>query len=155
MLLSKGEWQGKGSVLFEGRSLGLPITAELTVTHEDAAVQITGTLAVVGHGIDELSARLVENETGTYTLDVFHRGARLDGSGKFESEPNHALLWNEAGTIVTSVSLFATPTPKGHGIGCRGFLRERGAVLTWEIAFTQQQPERSGNNVVSMLRRKK
>lgn len=155
MLFQKGDWQGKGSVLFEGRSLGLPITADVHVVHEDGAVQITGTVSVVGHGIDELSARLVENETGTYTLDVFHRGARLDGSGKFESEPNHALLWNEAGTIVTSVSLFATQVASGRGVGCRGFLRERGAVLTWEIAFSQAQPERSGNNVVSMLRRRK
>lgn len=155
MLLEKGEWQGKGSVLFEGRSLGLPLTAELRVEHEDAALNITGTLSVVGHGIDELSARLVENDTGIYTLDVFHRGARLDGTGKFGSEPNHALLWNAAGTIVTSISLFATSVANGRGIGCRGFLRERGAVLTWEIAFVKDRPERSGANVVSMLRRRK
>lgn len=151
MLLGKGEWQGKGSVLFEGRSLGLPVTADLKIEHEPEALVITGTLSVVGHGIDELSARVVENESGTYTLDVFHRGARLDGTGKFESEPNHAMLWNEAGTIVVSVSLFGT----GHGIGCRGFLRERGAVLTWEIAFSQAQPERSGANVVSMFKRRR
>jgi hypothetical protein len=155
MLLHKGEWQGKGSVLFDGRSLGLPITADIKVTHEESAIVIEGTLSVVGHGIDELSARLVENDTGIYTLDVFHRGARLDGSGKFESEPNHALLWNEAGTIVTSVSLFPTSVAAGRGIGCRGFLRERGAVLTWEIAFTQAKAETSGRNVVSILRRRK
>jgi hypothetical protein len=151
MLLGKGDWKGKGSVLFEGRSLGLPLTADIKVEHESGAVVINGTLSVVGHGIDELSARLVENETGTYTLDVFHRGARLDGTGKFESEPNHALLWNETGTIVTSLSLFGT----GNGIGCRGFLRERGAVLTWEIAFSQAKPERTGANVVSMFKRRR
>lgn len=152
MLLVDGMWQGKGSVLFDGRSLGLPLTADLKVEHEEEAVTINGTLSIVGHGIDELSARLVENDTGIYTLDVFHRGARLDGTGKFESEPNHALLWNEAGTIVVSVSLFATDN---RGIGCRGFLRERGAVLTWEIALTHLQPERSGVNVVSMFKRRR
>ena len=151
MLLGKGEWQGKGSVLFEGRSLGLPLTADLKIEHEPEALVITGTLSVVGHGVDELSARVVENDSGTYTLDVFHRGARLDGTGKFESEPNHALLWNEAGTIVVSVSLFGTD----KGVGCRGFLRERGAVLTWEIAFSQARPERSGANVVSMFKRRR
>jgi len=151
MLLSKGDWEGKGSVLFEGRSLGLPLTADLKVEHESGAVAISGTLSVVGHGIDELSARLVENDTGTYTLDVFHRGARLDGTGKFDSEPNHALMWNATGTIVTSVTLFST----GKGMGCRGFLRERGAVLTWEIALSQHKPSNIGGNVVSMLRRRR
>ncbi|MCP5181292.1 MAG: hypothetical protein H6993_00325 [Pseudomonadales bacterium] len=149
-LLGAGTWEGRGSVLFEGRSLGLTTTSDMQVEVEDGALLLTGHVDVVGHGSAELSARLVENEHGTYTLDVFHRGARLDGMGKFDSEPNLGLLWNEAGTIHVSVALFAT----GRGVGCRGFLRERGAGLTWEIAFTRQGGKASGGNVVSMFRRK-
>ena len=74
----------------------------------------------------------------------------LDGIAKLESEPNVCLLWNVGQTQSATVSLFVVDT----GIGCRGFFREAGKTVTWEILFRPTQQVVSGDNVVSMMRRR-
>ena len=54
---------------------------------------------------------------------------------KLESEPNHALLWHEAGIYSASVSLFSI----GGGLGCRGFFRDAKGALTWEMQLQPKQ----------------
>ena len=88
---------------------------------------------------------------GTYIVDAFVRGARLDGTAKLESDPNLGLLWNTSNSIHASFTLF----PVSAGVGFRGFVRERETTFTWELALKPQQTVVQGGNVVSLARRRR
>ncbi len=151
MLLRTGQWLGKGSVLLQGMSLGQTVNVEVEITDHDDGMSITGTLTVGEQEAEDVSIRVVPNEVGTYTLDVYVAGTRLDGVGKLESEPHVSLLWHEAELAHASVTLFSV----SQGFGCRGFLREKDTVRTWEVAFALKQNVVGGSNVVSLSRRRR
>ena len=151
MLLKPGQWLGKGSVLLQGMSLGETVNVELKIEEHDDSITLTGSMDVGEHAGAEVSVQVVPNEVGTYTLDAFVAGTRLDGVGKLESDPNAALLWHENDVAHASVVLFPIP----GGFGCRGFLREKDTVRTWEIAFNLRQNVVRGGNVVSLSRRRR
>lgn len=148
MLLSKGLWAGKGSLLAEGVSLGVEMTADLEVVEAPDGITITGSMSGGANG--QVSVRIAANEVGTYVIDARMLGAGLDGIAKLESQPNHSLLWNEAQTQLASVALF----PVDRGLGCRGFYREGGKTVTWEMLIQPKQQVVSGDNVVSLMRRR-
>ena len=149
MILNKGLWFGKGSVLVENASLGESIEVDIEVTEDQEGFTISGNLLDSYTG--EVSIRVAPNDVGTYSIDARVAGAALDGIGKLESEPNLILLWNEGQTLSVSSALFLT----GNGIGFRGFLRENDRTLTWEMLITLKQQVIKGDNVVSFSRRRR
>lgn len=148
MLIRKGLWSAKGSVVYEGSSLGVPIEADLEILEDADGITLSGDLQGAGNG--QVSIRIGADEAGTYVLDAKIGSLALDGIAKLESEPNLCLLWNEGQTQSSTVSLFHVDT----GIGCRGFFREAGKTITWEILFRPTQQVVSGDNVVPLMRRR-
>jgi hypothetical protein len=148
VLIHKGLWSAKGSVVFEGSSLGVPVEVDMEIVEDQDGITLTGNIEGAARG--DLSIRIGADETGTYVLDARIASLALDGIAKLESEPNVSLLWNEAQTQAATASLFVVDT----GIGCRGFFREAGKTVTWEILFRPTQQVVSGDNVVSMMRRR-
>ncbi len=151
MLIAPGKWMGKGSVLLQGMSIGQTVNVDIDVTEQADGLTVTGQVSVGEESAQDLSVRIVPNEVGTYTLDAFLAGTRLDGVGKLESEPHVGLLWHERELAHASVALFAL----SRGFGCRGFLREKETVRTWEIAFALKQVAVGGDNVVSLAKRRR
>ena len=148
MLIRKGLWIAKGSVVFEGSSLGVPTEVDLEIVEDQDGLTGTGTIEGAGKG--EVSIRIGADDAGTYVVDARIGSLALDGIAKLESEPNVCLLWNVGQTQSATVSLFVVDT----GIGCRGFFREAGKTVTWEILFRPTQQVVSGDNVVSLMRRR-
>ena len=129
MILNKGMWFGKGSLLVEGASRGDDVQVDLDITEDDGGMTLSGQLG--GDFVGNVSIRVAPDEVGTYIIDARIAAVALDGVAKLESEPNLGLLWNEGQTQSVSVTLFAT----SNGIGCRGFWHEGGKTRTWEILF--------------------
>jgi len=148
MLLHKGSWLGRGKVLVEGASVGERVELDVAVQEDAEGVTLSGTLA--GEYQGNVSIRIAPHESGTYVVDARLLGLALDGIAKLESEPNHALLWNEAQTQLGSLSLWRI----SGGVGCRGFWRENGKVRTWEVLFKLKAQALTGGNVVSLRRRR-
>lgn len=148
MLIRKGLWSAKGSVVFEGSSLGVPVEVDLDIVEDQDGITLTGEIQGAGKG--QVSVRIGADEVGTYVVDARMGSFVLDGIAKLESEPNVCLLWNEGQTQSATVSLFVVDT----GIGCRGFFREAGKTVTWEILFRPTQQVVGGDNVVSLMRRR-
>ena len=149
LILRKGLWSGRGSVLTEGASLGQSISLDVAVVDELDGLTITG--EITDSYTLPLSLRIAPNEVGTYVIDARLGKVALDGIAKLESEPNHALLWHESGIYSASVSLFSI----GGGLGCRGFFRDEKGILTWEMQLQSKQQAVGGANVVSLARRRR
>jgi len=149
LILNKGLWYGKGSVLVENASLGESVEVDIEVTEDEEGYTISGSLLDSYTG--EVSIRVAPNDVGTYSVDARVAGVALDGIGKLESEPNLILLWNEGQTLSVSAAMFMA----GNGIGCRGFLRENDRTLTWEMLITLKQQAIKGDNVVSFFPRRR
>ena len=148
MLIRKGLWTAKGSVVFEGSSLGVPTEVDLEIVEDQDGLTLTGTIEGAGKG--DVSMRIGANDAGTYVVDARIGSLALDGIAKLESEPNVCLLWNVGQTQSATANLFVVDT----GIGCRGFFREADKTVTWEILFRPTQQVVSGDNVVSLMRRR-
>ena len=148
MLIRKGLWSAKGSVVFEGSSLGVPVEVDLDIVEDQDGITLTGEIQGAGKG--DVSIRIGADDVGTYVVDARVGSFALDGIAKLESEPNVCLLWNQGQTQSATVSLFVVDT----GIGCRGFFREAGKTVTWEILFRPTQQVVGGDNVVSLMRRR-
>ena len=149
LILRKGLWSGRGSVLTEGASLGQSISLDVAVVDELDGLTITG--EITDSYTLPLSMRIAPNEVGTYVIDARLGKVALDGIAKLESEPNHALLWHESGIYSASVSLFSI----GGGLGCRGFFRDAKGTLTWDMQLQSKQQAVGGANVVSLARRRR
>ena len=147
MILNKGKWFGKGSLLVEGASVGESVEVDLEITEENDGYTLSGRL--LGDVEGDVSIRIAPDEVGTYVIDARLAGLALDGIAKMESEPNLGLLWNEASTQSVSISLFGA----SGGIGCRGFWHENGRTRTWEVLFRLKQQVVGGDNVVTLRRR--
>ena len=93
MLIRKGLWSAKGSVVYEGSSLGVPVEVDLEVVEDQDGITLTGSLEGAAQG--NVSVRIGADENGTYVLDARVGSFALDGIAKLESEPNVCLLWNE------------------------------------------------------------
>jgi hypothetical protein len=148
LLIRKGLWSAKGSVVFEGSSLGVPVEVDLDIVEDQDGITLTGEIQGAGKG--DVSIRIGADDVGTYVVDARIGSFALDGIAKLESEPNVCLLWNQGQTQSATVSLFVVDT----GIGCRGFFREAGKTVTWEILFRPTQQVVGGDNVVSLMRRR-
>lgn len=149
LILNKGQWFGKGSLLVEGASIGDDVQLDLEISEDESGMTLSGTL--LGDFVGEVSIRVAPDEVGTYIIDARVAAVALDGIAKLESEPNLALLWNEGHTQNVTVALFNTD----NGIGCRGFWHEGGKTRTWEILFRLKQHVVSGSNVVSFSPRRR
>jgi len=150
MMLEAGQWLGRGSLLEAGDSLGRRVECEVTIETGEAAFMLSGRWSSEGLAMTEFTMRLAQNDTGIWTVMALAGGLRLQGSAKLESPPNLALLWNDRGTLHLTIALFAI----SGGYGCRGFMREDGRLLTWELAFRRRQEVVGGPNVVSLRSRR-
>ena len=152
MILKPGSWLGKGSVLVEGASLGTAIEVDVTITDEDDGLTISGQLSEQDKADREVSVRIVPNDVGTYTLDVYVLGIPLGGTAKLDSVPNLGMMWNDESRVQATCALFEV---RGGGYGCRGFVRDSRSTFTWEVAFHLKQNVVRGDNVVSLARRRR
>jgi hypothetical protein len=148
LILKRGDWIGKGSILVDGATLGVGLELALKIVDDDDGFTITGDVSGGGQG--PISIRIAPNDVGTYVIDARILKAALDGIAKLESEPNLALVWNEAQTQSGTVALFHVD----RGIGCRGFFRENDNAVTWEILVQPKQEVVSGENIVSFRPRR-
>ena len=152
MLITPGNWTGRGRYLHEGQSLGTVVELHFQVTHDQYGEHLEGTLTPEGSEPREFSVRVLENDTGTFEITATGMSPQLAGVGKLESEPNMAHLVSDSESDANSsasVALFST----GRGVGCRGFWQRPVGVLTWEIVLTRSQATRLGGNVVALRRR--
>ena len=135
MLIESGRWQGKGTLLLAGNSLGVPVSGVLSVQREDGAYTVQGECAIDGQAALPFSLRLHLNHEGLWTLAVYAQSLGMEGVAKLESEPHLAMLWDLESGRQMSVTLFGV----SGGVGCRGFLRRGDPVspstVTWEIAW--------------------
>ncbi len=148
MLLTPGEWQGKGNLVPLGSNTGVAIQCRLDCAADEQGRTLRGELRIAPDTEHEFSVRIAEDDTGLYVIDLRLNGAPLDGSAKLESVPNLGLLWNEAGTVHATFALFTVD----RGCGCRGFLKSPDASWTWEMALQPVVHKLKGNNVVSLRR---
>jgi hypothetical protein len=149
-MIEAGQWLGRGSLLAAGRSLGRQVECELKVEREEGVAMLSGVWTEAGEPAVEFSLRMARNEEGTWTLGALAGRLSLQGTAKLDSPPNLALLWNDAGSLHLTATLFAI----SGGIGCRGFVREHDRVQTWEVAFRLKQEVVRGPNVISLHRRR-
>jgi hypothetical protein len=158
MMLESGHWLGRGSLLAEGQARGQSVECDVRVQRDDTGATLSGTWQGEGEAPWEFSLRLAGNDVGTYTLAMDLAGDHLQGTAKLDSPPNLGLLWNDAGSVHATFSLFAI----SRGLGFRGFVRDAGPpagdaggrVFTWEVAFSLKQEIVKGGNVVSLRRRR-
>lgn len=156
MMLESGQWVGRGSLLAEGQSRGLPLACHLLIERDADGVTLTGGWQAEGEAEQGIAIRLASNDVGTYTLNARFGARRLDGTAKLDSPPNLGLVWEEGDGLYATFALFSI----SRGYGCRGFLRDADAggvrrVFTWEIAFSLKQEVLKGDNVVSLHRRRR
>lgn len=154
MLLQSGQWLGRGSLLPAGQSRGVPITSEVRVDRDEAGLTLTGHWQLAEQEAKDFVIRVAADDAGTYSLSLRLAALQLHGTAKLDSPPNLGLLWNEAGNLHATCSLFAVAA----GCGCRGFVRQHGSretLHTWEIAFSLKQALVQGDNVVSLHRRRR
>lgn len=157
MLLEVGQWQGRGSLVTEASSRGVPLTAEVAVERDEEGATLTGQWQLDEGERRDFAARIAANESGIYILSLRLTGESLEGTAKLDSPPNLGLVWNDGGTLNATFTLFAA----SRGYGFRGFLRDSGrgggggGIYTWEMAFSLQQASARGHNVVSLHRRRR
>lgn len=155
MMLQSGQWLGRGSVLAEGQSRGMPVECHVRVEQDQTGMTLSGGWQPQGEAEQAFQVRLASNDVGTYSLTLHLGAVRLLGTAKLDSPPNLGLLWNEAGSVHATFALFSV----SRGFGFRGFVRERagpgeGRVFTWEVAFSLKQEVVKGDNVVTLRRRR-
>ncbi|MCR9276721.1 MAG: hypothetical protein NXH85_02010 [Pseudomonadaceae bacterium] len=151
MLLSDGDWRGRGSLVAEGQSLGVALAADLRVVSDDDGATLTGDLCIGEGDRLALSGRIAADEQGLYEVQFTYGGASLSGHGKLDSVPHLVSATSSDGHLL-SVTLFRAE----NAIGCRGFLHRGSMMLTWEMALTAQRSApagRPGGNVVTLRRR--
>jgi len=146
VLMDAGTWRGKGTLLYPGSSLGLPLVAALEVLPEDGAWTLTGSCTLEGDAAVPFSVRLHLDHEGVWGVAVYSAVMGLEGTAKIESEPHLALLWSESGDRQMTLTLFSI----AGGVGCRGFVRAAGKVCTWEIAWRREAAPQPVGNVFSL-----
>ncbi len=151
MLLHKGQWLGRGSLLVEGASLGETVECDITVQSDEGGFTIIGEAVFKEMGKRELTIRVADNDVGTYTLRVQIGNDVLSGTAKLDSPPNLGLVWNETGSVHATFALFTV----SNGYGFRGFSKLAQTTYTWEVAFALKQEVIGGDNVVSLARRRR
>ena len=75
MILNKGLWFGKGTVLVEEASLGETVELDIEVVEDQEGYTISGKLLEAYSG--EVSIRVAPNDVGTYTVDARVAGVCL------------------------------------------------------------------------------
>ena len=70
MLLKRGLWLGKGSLLTEGASIGEPLVCDIEIVEDEGGFTITGDVWAADRPPGDVSIRIAPNEVGTYTMDV-------------------------------------------------------------------------------------
>ncbi len=150
MLLTPGDWQGRGNVVALGSNTGVPVRCKFNCSVDEQGRTLSGELSVGEEGVRDLSIRIAEDETGLYVIDLRYGGVGMDGNAKLESVPNMGMLWNEEGTAHASFVLFSV----NRGCGCRGFFKNDSYGLTWEVALEPVVQKHSGGNVVSLRRKR-
>lgn len=150
-MLASGTWRGRGSLLAEGQSRGMPVACEVRLERDDEGITVTGHWQRDGAEARELAARVAGNDVGTYTLSLRLDLESLQGTAKLDSPPNLGLLWNDAGSVHATFALFEV----SGGYGCRGFVRDGARVFTWEIALSPAERPGGGDNVVSLRGRRR
>ena len=69
MILNKGLWFGKGTVLVEEASLGETVELDIEVVEDQEGYTISGKLLEAYSG--EVSIRVAPNDVGTYTCLLY------------------------------------------------------------------------------------
>ncbi len=143
MLLGIGDWIGRGSIWTDGESLGDQIKCDVLVTEEVSGMTINAKISPASSDEITLSAHVVSNPEGTYSLEVALLSQLCSGVAKLDSFPLHGMLWNEEGGILSSFTVFSLDS----GLGFRGFARANGHIRTWEIRFSQDRIKHKDNVV--------
>jgi hypothetical protein len=151
VLLQSGHWLGRGSLLAEGQSLGQGVNCDVEVSQDDTGFTVAVEIDIKEVGARALSVRIAPDEVGTYSINVRTLAETFAGTAKLDSPPNLGLLWNDAATTYITFALFTV----SGGYGFRGFLRDAESTYTWEIAFSLKQDVITGDNVVSLVNRRK
>lgn len=152
MILRPGRWTGRGSFVRQGQSLTIGLECTFEITSEDTGLTIRGTQTFPGSEHENsFSIWVTANEVGTYDVDAQFGAWRLDGTAKLESLPNLGMLWSEDRDTQVAFTLFSA----NNGTGLRGFSRAGKDLLTWEIAMQEKHVKVSGDNVISLTRRRR
>ena len=143
MLLTAGNWTGKGSY----RSIDAAVTTSFEVEfslQEDDGTLIKAQLEVASQAPLSFNVWIVADDCGGYSVALNGTGMSFEGTAKLDSEPHLGLLWSKTGAHAA----FAVFTLR-ETLGLRGFARSEGAVITWELALRPQAEAVVGGNVVA------
>lgn len=151
MLLRPGHWLGRGTLLVEGQSLGQGVTCDADISRDEDGYKITAEIDIKEFGSRALAGRVTANEVGTYSVTLRSMAVLLSGTAKLDSAPNLGLLWNDASDVHATFALFSV----SGGYGCRGFMRTASTTYTWEMALSLKQEVLGGDNVISMMNRRR
>jgi hypothetical protein len=151
ILIRSGQWTGRGSILAEGQSLGQGVACDVEVQRDDEGASISAEVDAKELGSWAMNVRIAPDEQGTYDVSVRTLKGSLTGTAKLDSPPNLGLLWNEEQTLHATFTLFEI----AGGLGFRGFLRDGKTTYTWEIALSLRHDHIGGENVVSLVSRRR
>lgn len=151
ILIRSGQWTGRGSVLAEGQSLGHGVACDVEVRRDEEGASLNVEVDAKELGSWAMNVRIAPDEQGTYDVSVRTLSGSLTGTAKLDSPPNLGLIWNDAETVHATFALFEV----SRGLGFRGFLRDRKTTYTWEIALSLRQDHVGGENVVSLVNRRR
>lgn len=151
MLLTPGDWQGRGSWRPVGETAPVSFTALIHVREDEQGFLVEGTLESPGSADIAVNAWLAPDEFGTWAVTVQAAGINVDGVAKLESVPHLGLLWSDDGLIHVTFAIFTLRDT--HGI--RGFAKSRRGAITWELALEPRQRVVAGGNVVSIDARRR
>ena len=151
MILEPGTWMGRGSYRPTDETMGTNFEATLVIQEDDQGMLIDTAITVQSGQQLEWGIWIVPDEYGTYSITARGTALNASGIGKMESVPHVGMLWTEGGEACIAFAIFALRD--SHGI--RGFGREPGSTLTWELALQPQHQAVTGGNDVSFAPRRR
>lgn len=145
MILTAGDWQGRGSWRPVGETTPVAFDAVVHVREDEQGFLVEATVQSPGSQDVKVNGWLAPDEFGTWAVTVQAAGVNVDGVAKLESVPHLGLLWSDDG--LTHVTFAVFTARETHGI--RGFAKSRRGAITWELALQPRQRVVAGGNVVS------
>lgn len=151
MILSAGNWIGRGSYRPTNETIGINFEATLVVKDDEQGLLVDVDIQVESGPHFECGVWIVPDEYGTYSVTARGDGVDVAGIAKLESVPHLGLMWSEDGELHVTFAVFTLR----DAYGIRGFARDAGNVVTWELALQPQQQAVTGGNVVSFDSRRR
>lgn len=154
MILHEGKFFGRGSLVTDHSSLGIPVNVQVALEQGNDGLIINGEFTV-GDEQEELRTHAISgtiraNDHGQYDLYLRSGPLQLEGRAKLQALPASALCWDDETKTQVALTLF--PFEKGYAI--RSISRRDNHSYSFEVTLqplksTAAAPE-GRSNVVTL-----